>query len=79
MKSENDKPSTIGSMIKKSKEGKQSVKATPPKDDPVVTFTMNARKSHRQWWAGQAKLQGKTMTDIATAALIEEFGLPPDS
>ena len=37
-------------------------------DDPIVTFTMNCRKSHRQWWAGQAKLQGLTMTDIATQA-----------
>ena len=46
-------------------------------DDPMVTFTMNVRKSHRQWWAGQAKLKGETMTDIATAALIKAYGLPP--
>jgi len=48
-------------------------------DDPIVTFTMNCKKSHRQWWAGQAKLQGLTMTDIATDALIKRFGLPPDT
>ena len=27
-------------------------------DDPIVTFTMNVRKSHRQWWKAQAALQG---------------------
>lgn len=48
-------------------------------EDPIVTFTMNVKKSHRQWWAGQAKLKGETMTDIATAALIEAYGLPPDA
>ncbi|MGB3300686.1 MAG: hypothetical protein WBA76_20675 [Phormidesmis sp.] len=58
---------------------KADAEAAAKADDPIVTFTMNARKSHRQWWAGQAKLQGKTMTDIATAALIAEFGLPPES
>ena len=47
-------------------------------DDPIVTFTMNVRKSHRQWWAGQAKLRGMTMTEIATEALKKEFGLPPE-
>jgi len=47
-------------------------------DDPVVTFTMNVKKSHRQWWKAQAALQGLTMTDIATQALIEKFGLPPE-
>lgn len=58
---------------------KADAEAAAKADDPIVTFTMNARKSHRQWWAGQAKLQGKTMTDIATAALIAEFGLPSES
>lgn len=57
---------------------KADAEAAASADDPIVTFTMNARKSHRQWWAGQAKLQGKTMTEIATAALIEAFGLPPE-
>ncbi|PZO11250.1 MAG: hypothetical protein DCF25_19710 [Leptolyngbya foveolarum] len=58
---------------------KADAEAAAKSDDPTVTFTMNVRKSHRQWWAGQAKLQGKTMTDIATAALIKEFGLPPNT
>ena len=57
---------------------KAEAEAAAKADDPIVTFTMNARKSHRQWWAGQAKLQGKTMTEVATAALIKAFGLPPD-
>lgn len=58
---------------------KKSAEAAAKADDPIVTFTMNVRKSHRQWWAGQAKLKGETMTDIATAALIEAYGLPPDT
>ena len=44
---------------------KKDAEAATKKDDPIVTFTMNVRKSHRQWWAGQAKLRGETMTDIA--------------
>ena len=58
---------------------KKDAEAATKKDDPIVTFTMNVRKSHRQWWAGQAKLRGETMTDIATAALIKAYGLPPGS
>lgn len=57
---------------------KAEAEAAAKVDDPIVTFTMNARKSHRQWWAGQAKLRGMTMTDVATEALIKAFGLPPD-
>ena len=58
---------------------KKDAEAAAKAGDPIVTFTMNVRKSHRQWWAGQAKLRGETMTDIATAALIKAYGLPPDS
>lgn len=68
--------SAISGMIQKAKQ--PAAKTDKPKDDPIVTFTMNVRKSHRRWWAAQAKLQDKTMTDIATAALIKEFGLPPE-
>ena len=57
---------------------KADAEAAAKAEDPTVTFTMNVRKSHRQWWAGQAKLKGLTMTDIATEALIKAFGLPPD-
>ena len=68
---------------KKSKYGigkaKAEAEAAAKANDPTVTFTMNCKKSHRQWWAGQAKLQGLTMTDIATQALIDKFGLPPES
>jgi len=59
------------------RKAKAQAEAAAKPDDPIVTFTMNVRKSHRQWWAGQAKLRGMTMTDIATKALIDEFGLPP--
>ncbi len=58
---------------------KAEAAAAAKADDPIVTFTMNCKKSHRQWWAGQAKLKGQTMTDVATAALIKAYGLPPDT
>ena len=58
---------------------KANAEAAAKAGDPTVTFTMNVRKSHRQWWKAQAALKGKTMTDVATAALIAEFGLPPDN
>ena len=57
---------------------KAEAEAAAEADDPTVTFTMNVRKSHRQWWKSQAALKGETMTDVATAALIKAFGLPPD-
>lgn len=57
---------------------KADAEAAAKAEDPTVTFTMNVKKSHRQWWAGQAKLKGETMTDIATAALIKAYGLPPE-
>ena len=58
---------------------KADAEAAAEADDPTVTFTMNVKKSHRQWWKSQAALKGKTMTDVATEALIKAFGLPSDN
>lgn len=53
----------------------ESQKAAP---DPEVNLCARVPKSHRQWWSGQAKLKGTTMTEIIKAALTAEFGLPPE-
>jgi len=80
-----DSQGKYGDLLKRAKakpaEAKpvESAKAKTKAADKIVTFTMNCPKSHRQWWAGQAKLQGLTMTEVATEALIEAFGLPPDT
>ena len=54
--------------------GKQSAKRT---EDKEVNLCVRVPESQRQWWAGQAKMNGTTMTAVIKEALADKFGLPP--
>ena len=47
-------------------------------EEPDVNLTINVKRSHRVHWAGQAKLQGTSLTAIIKEALEARFGLPED-
>ena len=36
---------------------KAEAEAAAKADDPTVTFTMNVKKSHRQWWKSASKAE----------------------
>ena len=45
-------------------------------DEPMKNLCVKVPESWRRHWAGQAKLTGRTMTDVMVEALKQEFGLP---
>jgi hypothetical protein len=45
-------------------------------DEPMKNLCVKVPESWRRHWAAQAKLTGRTMTDVMVEALTEEFGLP---
>ena len=47
-------------------------------DEPMKNLCVKVPESWRRHWAAQAKLTGRTMTDVMVAALKQEFGLPDD-
>lgn len=87
--SDKNKPSMLGAAMKAAKanqsEGKQaSQTASKPAnqieskpEDKQVNLCVRVPESQRRWWASQAKLQGKAMTEVIKAALAAEFGEPP--
>ena len=64
----------------------QTRKAEKPKgetktediQEAQVNLGIRVPKSQRTWWAGQAKLNGTTMTAVIKDALTDAFGLPPN-
>lgn len=80
-----DKPSMLGAAVRAAKQAskpdsqqtsKQAIKQTG-KPDKEVNLSVRVPESQRRWWAAQAKMTGKTMTDVIKAALVAEFGNPP--
>ena len=58
---------------------KDSIVIDPkPKAEKEVNMGVKIPLSHRLYWTSQAKAQGKTIKSIIIAALVEEFGNPPD-
>lgn len=49
---------------------------TSQPDEPMKNLCIKVPESWRRHWAAQAKLTGRTMTDVMVEALTEEFGLP---
>ena len=47
-------------------------------DKPMKNLCVKVPESWRRHWAAQAKLTGRTMTDVMVEALKQEFGLPED-
>lgn len=47
-------------------------------DEPMKNLCVKVPESWRRHWAAQAKLTGRTMTEVMVEALTEEFGLPED-
>lgn len=45
-------------------------------DEPMKNLCVKVPESWRRHWAAQAKLTGRTMTDVMVEALKHEFGLP---
>lgn len=45
-------------------------------DQPMKNLCVKVPESWRRHWASQAKLTGRTMTDVIVEALASEFGLP---
>jgi len=83
--SNSDKPSMLGAAVRAAKQAskpdsqqtsKQASSATS-KPDKEVNLSVRVPESQRRWWAAQAKMTGKTMTDVIKAALTAEFGNPP--
>jgi hypothetical protein len=52
-----------------------SQKTSQP-DEPMKNLCIKVPESWRRHWAAQAKLTGRTMTDVMVEALTTEFGLP---
>lgn len=68
-----------GKLISKAKKAsKPDSQPASKQDDPEVNLCIRVPKSQREWWAGNAKMNGTTMTDIIKKALENEFGLPPN-
>lgn len=49
---------------------------TSQPDEPMKNLCVKVPESWRRHWAAQAKLTGRTMTDVMVEALKTEFGLP---
>jgi hypothetical protein len=45
-------------------------------DEPMKNLCVKVPESWRRHWAAQAKLTGRTMTNVMVEALKQEFGLP---
>ena len=45
-------------------------------DEPLKNLCVKVPESWRRHWSAQAKLTGRTMTDVMVEALTTEFGLP---
>jgi hypothetical protein len=45
-------------------------------DEPMKNLCVKVPESWRRHWAAQAKLTGRTMTDVMVEALTGAFGLP---
>lgn len=64
---------------KEGKTEKQPIK-NPEKDNSeeldIVTLNIKIERKYRQYWTGQAKLQGLTIKDVIVSHLTEKFGLP---
>ena len=45
-------------------------------DEPLAYMSVRVPKSHRDWWAGQCKLSGETLTDVIKELMEQKFGLP---
>jgi hypothetical protein len=44
--------------------------------EPMKNLCVKVPEAWRRHWAAQAKLSGRTMTDVMVEALTQEFGLP---
>lgn len=49
---------------------------TSQPDEPMKNLCVKVPESWRRHWAAQAKLTGRTMTDVMVEALKTEFGMP---
>ena len=84
--SEANKPSMLGAAVRAAKQASKPDDQIPSKPDSSATskpdkevnLSVRVPESQRRWWASQAKMTGKTMTDVIKAALTAEFGNPPD-
>lgn len=47
-----------------------------PMNEPMKNLCVKVPEAWRRHWAAQAKLTGRTMTDVMVEALTQEFGLP---
>jgi len=56
--------------------GKPDDQQTRQPDESMKNLCVKVPESWRRHWAGQAKLTGRTMTDVMVEALKQEFGLP---
>ena len=66
-----------GDLLNKAKSSKPDSQQASKANDPEVNLCVRVPKSQRQWWAGQAKMHGTTMTEVIKAALEAKFGSPP--
>jgi len=76
-----EKPSALkaaSSAAKRAKAAKLENQQPDQAQTEPVNLCAKVPKHYRQYWAGQAKLNGTTMTKVIIDALTEEFGLPPD-
>ncbi|RMH12222.1 MAG: hypothetical protein D6698_15485 [Gammaproteobacteria bacterium] len=62
----------LANQITINPEGQQ----TRQPDEPMKNLCVKVPESWRRHWAAQAKLTGRTMTDVIVEALKQEFGLP---
>ena len=69
-------------IIKQAKSGKPADQITSrpdnqqtsQPDEPMKNLCVKVPESWRRHWAAQAKLTGRTMTDVIVEALTEELG-----
>lgn len=74
-----EKKGKYGDLLNKAKStSKPDSQIASSKEDKEVNLCIRVPQSQRQWWSGQAKLQGTTMTDVIKAALEDAFGMPPN-
>ncbi len=45
-------------------------------EQDIVTLNIKIERKYRQYWTGQAKLQGLTIKDVIVSHLTEKFGSP---
>lgn len=48
----------------------------PDRGNDSVNITIKVPRKFRQYWTGQCKLEGLTMTEVLVEALEERFGKP---